>query len=161
MDEARFGTKTRTGYVWFKKGHRPRIKIKLGFKNFYIFGAVNPQNGECFQAKFEKCNTDNMNQFLEQFSKKFPEKIALIMDGAGWHKSKTLIIPENISIIHLPPYSPELNPTEKLWQYSKENTIKNKVFDTLEELEHIVTNFIDSIAPERIKSVCRCGYLFN
>jgi len=57
------------------------------------------------------------------------------MDGAGWHKSKNLIIPKNIQITILPPYCPELNPIERLWRYIKDNTIKNKVFETLKNLE--------------------------
>jgi transposase len=85
-----------------------------------------------------------MNIFLEEFSKiNKDKKIVIIMDGAGWHQSKKLIIPTNIRIIILPPYSPELNPTEKLWQYIKDNIIKNRVYKTLCKLENAVCRFIN------------------
>jgi transposase len=78
----------------------------------------------------------------------------LIMDGAGWHKSKDLIIPKNIQIVLLPPYCPELNPVERLWRFIKEHTIKNKVFETLEELENQVCEFVGNLNNEIVKSIC-------
>lgn len=104
-------------------------------------------------------NTDWMNAYLEEFSSHIAErKVFLIMDGAGWHKSKELVIPENIEIIYLPPYSPELNPVERLWQYIKSNTIKNKIYETIDELEDIIYDFIKSYDCEIIRSVCSFNY---
>lgn len=101
-----------------------------------------------------------MNIFLEEFAKEIGnEKIVLVMDGAGWHKSKGLKVPKNIEIIYLPPYSPELNPIEHLWLYIKQNTIKNKVFKTLKELEDVVCEFLQNLSEDVVKSVCRCFYL--
>jgi transposase len=101
-----------------------------------------------------------MNIFLEEFSKiNKDKKIVIVMDGAGWHQSKKLIIPTNIRIIILPPYSPELNPTEKLWQYIKDNTIKNRVYTTLRKLENAVCRFINMLTPEIIKSICNVKYV--
>lgn len=79
------------------------------------------------------------------------------MDGAGWHKSKDLIIPRNIQIILLPPYCPELNCVERLWKYIKDNVIKNKVFETLEILEKEVCEFVRNLTADVVMSVCRCG----
>ena len=81
------------------------------------------------------------------------------MDGAGWHKSKNLKMPEDISIMHLPPYSPELNPVERLWRYIKDHTIKNRVFKTLKEIERVVIKFIRGLSKEVIMSICGCGYI--
>ena len=81
------------------------------------------------------------------------------MDGAGWHQSNKLIIPNNIRIIILPPYSPELNPVEKLWQYIKDHTIKNKIYKTLPQLESAVFKFVGTLTPEIIKSVCGVSYV--
>lgn len=81
------------------------------------------------------------------------------MDGAGWHKSDKLIIPKNIRIIILPPYSPELNPTEKLWQYIKDHTIKNRIYKTIRELENVVCEFVKTLTPEIIKSICGVSYI--
>jgi transposase len=101
-----------------------------------------------------------MNIFLEEFAKaNKDQKIVMIMDGAGWHQSKKLKIPYNIRIIILPPYSPELNPIEKLWQYIKDHTIKNRIYRTLPQLEKVVCKFISGLSSEIIKSVCGVNYI--
>lgn len=81
------------------------------------------------------------------------------MDGAGWHKSDKLTIMRNIRIIILPPYSPELNPIEKLWQYIKDYTIRNRIYKNLRELEIKVCKFIRTLTPEIIRSVCNVRYM--
>ena len=139
---------------WFIKGIRTPVKVKLGFKNFYLYSSVNPNDGDSFTLLLPSVNTDCMNLYLKELSKKIKEDFILIMDGAGWHKSKNLIIPKNIQIILLPPYCPELNPVERLWRYIKDNTIKNKVFKTLIELENLVYEFVRNLGNEIIKKVC-------
>lgn len=87
--------------------------VKLGFKNFYLYSAVEPKTGEHFTLEIPHVNTECLNAFLKEFAKAFPpEEIILVMDGARWHKSKDLVVPANIEINYLPPYSPELNPVE-------------------------------------------------
>jgi hypothetical protein len=106
FDEARFGTHSKIGHGWFKRGIRSRIRIKL-YKNFYVYTAVSPKDGDEFSLILPKVNTDFMNVFLaEMAGKHVNEKVLLIMDGAGWHKSKKLVVPESIKIIFLPAYSP-------------------------------------------------------
>lgn len=95
-----------------------------------------------------------MNVYLEEISQNISDDFILIMDGAGWHKSKSLIIPKNIQIVILPPYCPELNPVERLWKYVKDNTIKNKVFEALSELEDEVCDFIAKLENNVVMSVC-------
>lgn len=95
-----------------------------------------------------------MNVYLEELSKEIKEEIILIMDGAGWHKSRDLIIPRNIQIILLPPYCPELNPVERLWRYIKDSVIKNKVFETLKNLEDEVGEFVKNLTKEVVLGVC-------
>ena len=159
-DEARFGTNTKLGYGWFKKGERPRVKIKIGYLSFYIYAAISAITGENFSASFPYVNTHCMNEFLECLSEKYKgKKIALIIDGAGWHKSKTLKIPENIDIFILPPYSPELNPTERFWQFVKQNVFYNKFFEALEPLEKCIETFINSLQNSTIAQICKNKYL--
>ena len=101
-----------------------------------------------------------MNVFLVHMAKELEGKeILLVMDGAGWHKSKDLNVPKNIEIIYLPPYSPELNPVERLWQYIKDDVIRNKVYKTLNELEDEVCDFIKQIKIETYQSICNVNYL--
>lgn len=81
------------------------------------------------------------------------------MDGALWHRSSKLKIPKNIRIIIQSAYSPEVNPVEKLWQYIKDHTIKNKIYKNLLELENAVCAFIKNLTPKIIKTVCNVNYV--
>lgn len=101
-----------------------------------------------------------MNIFIKEFSEYLNGKsVIMVMDCAGWHKSKNLEVPENIKIVYLPPYSPELNPVERFWQYIKSLTIKNKVYDKIEELEDTICEFIKNLNPEIIKKTCHVNYV--
>jgi len=133
--------------------------VKLGFENFYIYGAVNVVTGEDFSLIAEKLNTQTMNVYLDEISKWLNGKNAImVMDGAKWHKSKSLIIPDNIEIMYLPPYSPELNPVERFWQYIKSKTIRNKVYQTLEDLEYEICMFFKQLSSELLKTICTLNY---
>ncbi|MBM5782475.1 MAG: IS630 family transposase [Pelagibacterales bacterium] len=155
FDESRFGTKTRTGLGWFIKGSRTPVKVKLGFKNFYLYSSVNPASGKSFTLLMPNVDTACMNVFLEELAEEIKEDFILIMDGAGWHKSKDLIVPKNIQIELLPPYCPELNPVERLWKFIKDNTIKNKVFETLKNLEDDVCEFVKNLTEEVVLGICK------
>ena len=103
------------------------IVVVTHYKSFYLYSAVKPISGDSFSLLLPQVNSSCFNLFLQKMAEETNgRKIVLIMDGAGWHKSKELTIPENIEIMYLPPYSPELNPVETLWQYIKNHTIKIK-----------------------------------
>jgi transposase len=161
-DEARFGTHSKLGHGWFKKGSRTTVQVKLGYKNFYIYGCANPMNGKSFALLLPKANTECMNFFLQELAKEFAnKKVILIVDGAGWHKSNNLLVPQNIKLVYLPPYSPELNPIERLWLYIKKATIRNRIYDTIEDLEVTICNFIKNLQNATIASICHLNYLFS
>jgi transposase len=152
-DEARFGNNTKLGYGWFRKGERRRVKIKIGYLSFYIYSAISIKTGEQFSAQFY-VDTICMNAFLENLSENYKDKkIAFIIDGAGWHKSKKLKIPENIDVFLLPAYSPELNPVERFWAFVKQNTLHNRLFNSLKELECSVEAFINSLQSSTILQI--------
>jgi transposase len=160
FDEARFGTHSKLGHGWYPKGSRTAVKVKLGYKNFYAYGAANPWTGRHFSLLLPKVNTDCMNIFIQELIKDFGDKkIILVLDGAGWHKSKDLLIPDNITLVFLPPYSPELNPIERLWLHIKHHTIRNRVYNALSDLEDTVCEFIRSLNLEIVSSVCNVNYL--
>ena len=142
-----------------EKGKRTGVKVKLGFQNFYIYSAVNPISGDSFTLKLPYVDTVCMNVFLEEMSKEIGESEAVVvMDGAGWHKSKDLIVPKNITIKLLPPYCPELNPVERLWLYIKQNTIRNKIYESITSLEDVICDFIKNLKTEEIKRICNFSY---
>ena len=155
FDESRFGTHSKIGHGWFPKGIRTQVMVKLGFENFYLYSAVEPKTGEDFTLEISNVNTNCMNAFLQEMSKTYSkESIILVIDGASWHKSKSLQVPDNIELIILPPYSPELNPVERLWLYIKKNTIYNKVYENIAELKYAVSEFIKNIKKENIMKIC-------
>ena len=159
FDESRFGTHSKVGHGWFRTGLRTPVKIKLGYKNFYLYSAVNPRIGDEFTLLLPHVNKEWMTLFLSEFSKKYKgKKIAMVMDGASWHKSTDLTKNDNLRIMIQPPYSPELNPVEKLWQYIKDNTIKNRIYKTLYDLEDNVCAFVKTINKDKIKNVCNISY---
>lgn len=160
FDESRFGTHSNIGHGWFKKGQRSGVAVKLGFQNFYVYSAVSPNTGTDYTILLPYVNTDSMNLFLQQMSVELVDKKALlVLDCAGWHRSNDLIIPDNIEIIYLPPYSPELNPVERLWRYYKDNLIVNRVYNSLEDLEIAVCEFVKKISTEVLRSICSVNYL--
>jgi len=160
FDEGRFGLKPVMARFWAKRGERIVVKSKPGYTNFYSYSSVSPHAGDSFSLLLPWVNTDMMNLYLAELSKAYPQKeIILVMDQAGWHKSKTLKIPENMSIIYLPPYSPELNPVERLWQWLKRHVCRNRYFESVKSLANEICRYLGNLSKLDAKKLCRCSYL--
>ena len=160
FDEGRFGTMSTVGRCWGLRGIRVYSPVKPGYKNFYIYSSVSPHTGDSFSLILPWVNTEIMNLYLEQFSSAFSDThIMLIMDRAGWHCSNGLIVPGNITIEHLPAYSPELNPVERLWQWLRLHACRNRNFDSLDELTDKLCAAFQQLSPQLLSSLCRCSYL--
>jgi transposase len=132
-----------------------------GFKNAYIFGSVNPVSGQYVGTIFSSCSTEEMNIHLKMLSANLNENVhaVLILDKAGWLRAKDLNIPRNISLFHLPPYSPELNPIERLWLWLKNKYLSNKIFKDVEELLNSGRNAWQLLNEDLIKTICRAKYI--
>ncbi|HEX8912900.1 MAG TPA: transposase, partial [Humisphaera sp.] len=102
-----------------------------------------------------------MNVFLEMLSAdlKADEHAVLILDGAGWHKSKSLAVPDNVTCLLLPAYSPELNPVENLWHYLRSHYLSNRAYTDYDHLLDAGSDAWRKLTPDVIKSDCRCPYL--
>lgn len=135
-DESRVGQQGSLTRIWAEKGTRPRVPRQQQFLYEYIFGAVCPKREIAVGLVLPCANAEGMQLLLNEISAETPPgRIAvIIMDGAGWHHFKGLVIPENIRILFLPAYSPELNPVEQIWQYLKDKFLANRVFVSLEEI---------------------------
>jgi hypothetical protein len=95
---------------------KPICTFQQVFKSTWLSGAFSPITGDHFQLILPHCNADNYQVFLNDFSKENPKELKImVLDNGRFHKAKKLIIPENIVLVFLPPYSPELNPAEKKW----------------------------------------------
>jgi transposase len=133
QDEARFGRMSDPRSCWAPAPHRPVVNLALIREFRYEYAAVSPWDGCLDFMTADKMNTENMSYFLSQVSEAYKnEFIVMVVDGASSHRSKDLVIPENVSLTRLPPYSPELNPAEQVWNILRRNYFANRVFDSLD-----------------------------
>lgn len=122
QDESRFGLHTRNGRGLAAKGVQPICRFQRVFKYTYLSGAFSPLDGQRFLLEVPCCNSNAFQVFLDEFSKERPAEFKIIvLDNGAFHKAKKLRIPDNIDLLFLPPYSPELNPAEKIWDFSSAN----------------------------------------
>ena len=132
QDEARFGRMSDPRSCWAPAPHRPVVNMALVREFRYEYAAVSPWDGCLDFMTAEKMNTDNMSRFILQVSEAHRDEfIVMVVDGASSHRSKELNVPENVSLIRLPPYSPELNPAEQIWNVLRRDYFANRVFDSL------------------------------
>jgi transposase len=161
MDEARFGQQGTITDVWGRTGSRPRAVRQTRYEWVYLYAAVEPATGESAALLAPHVDTATMNAFLQilDAEREPGEQFVLIMDQAGWHKSRGLALPAGITVLLLPPYSPELNPVENLWHYLRSHFLSNRSYGDYDALLNAGTEVYRKLTREVIKSVCRCGYL--
>ena len=138
-DEARIGQKNKITRRWARRGTRPSAPHDQRTRSTYIFGAICPARGTGAGLILPFCNTAAMALHLAEISRTvMPGAHAvLLLDQAGWHLSAKLDIPDNITLMPLPPKSPELNPVENIWQFIRDNWLSNRVFRSYDDiLEH-------------------------
>lgn len=119
----------------------PMVARQMIREYIYAYSAIAPQTGDCFSMIAPYCNTETMNCFLNQLAKQYINyRIVLLLDKAGWHISKNIRLPDNLLLMHLPPYSPELNPVELLWREVRRKYFHNKIFNSLDNVEDTLMN---------------------
>lgn len=158
QDEARVGQKGGHAYVWAPIGSRPRMVRDNRHLSAYIFGAICPARAVGAAMIMPHANTQAMNIHLAEISAEVAPgaHAVLICDGAGWHqRGKKLKLPDNISLLALPPYSPELNPMENVWAYLRQNKLCALVWNTYEEILDACQNAWRFLIndPQRIRSI--------
>lgn len=136
QDEARVGQKNKITRRWAKRGTRPSAPKDQRTKWAYIFGAICPAKGKGAGLVMPYADTHAMNQHLIEISTQVdPGAHAVILvDQAGWHTTPKLEIPDNITLMELPPRSPELNPVENVWQFIRDNWLSNRVFGCYDDI---------------------------
>ena len=154
QDEAGFGRINKPKYCWCKKGIRPSVPCHHIREYRYAYGAVEPTSGESCFLIMPYCNTNCMNVFLYHLSMSYPDDIIiLVCDGAAWHKAKALIFPENIRLVFIPPYTPEMNPIEQIWKEIRKRGFRNEIFQTLNKVVERLCFTIQSISSNTITSI--------
>jgi len=154
QDEAGFGRINKPKYCWCRKGIRPTVPCHHIREYRYAYGAVEPLTGENFFLVMPRCDTICMNVFLRELSATHPnDRIILACDRASWHRSQTMEIPHNIRIIHIPPYTPEMNPIEQIWKEIRKRGFCNELFKSLDKVVDRLCDTICSLTRDVVKSI--------
>lgn len=161
-DEARFGRMNRPRPCWAPAGVRPRVASQFIREYTYLYGAVCPKDGTCVFLIMPASDTECFQIFLDTLAKKFSRQhILLFVDGAPNHHCDDLVIPANIMLHFLPPYSPELNPQENLWDEIREKIFKNYALKSMDEVcdKLVEAALYIERNPELVKSITSFPYI--
>lgn len=132
---------------------KPIVTYQHIFKTTYLYGSYSPITGDSFVWDVNGVDTGIFEAYLQEFSKYKPREFKIVViDNAGFHSTKNINVPENIYLLRIPPYNPELNPCEQVWQYIK-NRFKNQRFESMESLRQWLGNMVCEMKPETIKSI--------
>lgn len=135
-DEARFGRINDPRRCWAPGGVRPIVGRRIVCEYTCAFGAVSPHDGVLDSLVLPTVDAETMSFFLAEVARRHAhEFILMFLDGAGWHRASNLAVPENMRLVPLSPYSPELNPSEHLWDVLRENWFANLVFEAMYGVE--------------------------
>lgn len=149
--------------MWARRGSRPQAVRQTQYGYLYVIAAACPATGQAEGILAPYLNTDTINAFLREFATAIAPGVqaVLVWDGAGYHTSGQLQVPANVSLVQLPPYSPELNPIENLWHYLRSHYWSNRKYADYEALETAAINAWQKacLTAETIQSICRAEYL--
>ncbi len=164
QDEARFGRINDVRRCWAPKPIRPLCLAMLTHEYTYAYAAVDVQHGVLDTLVLPHVNTDCMQVFLDEVARRHAnEHVVMVLDGAGWHRSMALRAPANMRLLPLPPYAPELNPVEHLWDELREKYFHNRVFDSLDALEdHLVASLgATEQATDKVRSIVAWPWIID
>lgn len=166
QDETRVGQKSKLGRRWVEKGSSPTTAVHGGFKSAWLFGAFCPQRDIGVAIVVEAVSTEAMSVHLAAVSKAvLPDNHAMVLvDGAGFHATaKDLVVPTNITIVTLPPYSPELSPPEAVWEFLKNGPLLHRLYNTVDDVIDRCCAAWNSLVgePGRIRSLCSFPWLMT
>jgi DDE superfamily endonuclease len=158
QDEARVGQKGGHTYIWAPVGARPLMVRDNRHDSAHLFGAICPARGVGAAIIMPAMNTEAMNEHLKEISTQVSpgSHAVLVLDGAGWHQTGgELSVPDNISLLPLPAYAPELNPMENVWEYLRANKLCALVWDTYDAIVQACRQAWDFLIenPDRIRSI--------
>lgn len=130
------GQKNTISRRWAKRGTRPAAPRDQRTASAYIFGAICPAQGKGAGLVLPRCTTQAMSLHLEEIAQAVAPgaHAVVLLDRAGWHVSSKLKVPANITLVPLPPRSPELNPVENVWQFMRDNWLSNRIFTSYSDI---------------------------
>jgi transposase len=156
QDEARFGLISDARRCWCHVPERPVCPVTISHQAVYTYAAVSIGSGQVDSLILPKVDAVCMQIFLDEIANRYPnEKLVMVLDNAGWHLSRELKIPKNMRLLSLPPYSPELNPMESIWEEIREKSFHNRIFENLEQMEQHLLSALQELekSPNITKSI--------
>jgi transposase len=159
QDEARFGRINIPRSCWAPLGIRPVVGSQVIREYTYAYAAVSPADGVMDSLILPEVNTKVFALFLEEVAVRHAsEFVIMFVDGAAWHTTKGLALPDNLCLSFLPPYSPELNPAEHLWDCIRENWFPNKTFNSLDAVEDTLVEALLSLEMDNARVQSLTGF---
>jgi transposase len=143
---------------------RPRTTKQIVREYTHVFAALSPHDGRLDTLILPTVDAQTMSLFLAEVSRRHRDQsVLMVLDGAGWHRANDLLVPDNIRLIPLPPYSPQLNPVEHLWDEIREKWFANRVFDSLGTVEDRLQEALRDLEtdPQRVKSMSAFPWIVN
>ena len=161
MDEARFGQKGRVCHRWFTRGQRPPGLCDQRYTWAHLFAAARPATAEAFALVLPQVSTAAMNAFLARFAARLAkdEHAVLVLHRAGWHTAKRLGVPSNVTLVRLPPYSPQPTPVQRLWLYLRERHLSHRLLDGYDAVVAALCRAWNALTKERLHSLTTYPYL--
>lgn len=159
QDEGRFGRLSDPRRCWSPVGIRPDVFAQVVRESTFAFAAVSPHDGTLDSLILPETNAEMMSLFLAEIAVRHAEEyILMVMDQAGWHIAKDLKIPKNIRLIWLPPYSPQCNPTEHVWDEIREKWFSNRVFQSLDAVEDALVDALATLESDKKRILGLTGF---
>jgi transposase-like protein len=159
QDEGRFGRISNPRRCWAPRGMRPNVPTQIVRQYTYAYAAVSPHDGVMDSLIMPEATEQAMSIFLKEVSDRHAEEfILMIMDGAGWHKAKALKVPDNMALMFLPPYSPELNPVEHIWDSIREHDFSNAAFNSMGAVEDQLMRSLATLEKETVRVASMTGF---
>ena len=161
MDESRFGLRTILRRRITLKGVKPVVKVQQSFDNTYLYGAIEPKTGQTFFFEFPYLNTFCFQIFLDELSLYFPNSLnILVLDNSSFHTTDKLSLPSNIRLLFTPPYTPEVNPIERVW-LSFKSILADEYFFSIDSLSERLSSIISSISSKTFSSLTYFPFFKN
>jgi transposase len=161
QDESRFGWLTIRRRRLRARGSQPVGLVQHVFEWFYVYGAVAPTTGDPFLLELPYLNADTFQLFLEAFGQAFPDSLnILLLDNSGAHTAQRIRWPENVRCVGLPPYWPELNPSERVWRDLTDDLAWQQ-FTDLAAPQDSVANLLRAYEPPTLQALTGYAYLVD
>ena len=143
------------------KGVQPTISAEIKREYYYLFGLIEPVTGQDFMLELPRLETQTMQIFMDEFARVDPESLhVILLDNASSHTTAKMKIADNVRLIFLPAYAPELNPIERFWRALKD-WLSDYEPETLAEVRALVSQGLASFSEQALSSVTSFEYLIS